>query len=476
MKTGRNDPCPCGSGKKYKKCCGFERPPDPELLKFDAMTGTLLDEYMHLFKILGVYGQGQRQFSTYKKELNEAYRDFEQKFHPGKDDGIKDSVFMSWFYLDLRYGKDQKTIIERLLEENPAKGLIPQGTILFNHLSDSYCAMYCLMEKTRQYLIFEDIMTGKKYNVVRLNEPYEEDAREGEIWYTRLVGEPQEAVTFTTPYVFNSETRKYFEKIIEEQLQSTKRQINITGMSEEDIYRYLCKVNIYFWAMYLTQPGERPGVSKLVSTPVTRNTDNEPLRFCEIFFSMSDAGAVSAALSGFTDFEYDKEQIMWRWIKKSKNKLLGDVICLGYVWLDGDQSLVAETNSLPRALRLKKLLMQRLGNYLTYESIEVKDMASMPPVRPEEMAEFEKKQKEINDNPLLKAEMERRMNEYYFKSWVRQRIPALGGQTPYEAAKTAQGKKILQDLIVGMERMDQVNSSLGKLTIDWQGLRKHLGL
>lgn len=21
-KTGRNDPCPCGSGKKYKACCG----------------------------------------------------------------------------------------------------------------------------------------------------------------------------------------------------------------------------------------------------------------------------------------------------------------------------------------------------------------------------------------------------------------------------------------------------------------------
>lgn len=22
MKVGRNDPCPCGSGKKYKRCCG----------------------------------------------------------------------------------------------------------------------------------------------------------------------------------------------------------------------------------------------------------------------------------------------------------------------------------------------------------------------------------------------------------------------------------------------------------------------
>ena len=24
-KIGRNDPCPCGSGKKYKKCCGVNK-------------------------------------------------------------------------------------------------------------------------------------------------------------------------------------------------------------------------------------------------------------------------------------------------------------------------------------------------------------------------------------------------------------------------------------------------------------------
>jgi len=24
QKPDRNDPCPCGSGKKYKKCCGSE--------------------------------------------------------------------------------------------------------------------------------------------------------------------------------------------------------------------------------------------------------------------------------------------------------------------------------------------------------------------------------------------------------------------------------------------------------------------
>ncbi|OGV67069.1 MAG: hypothetical protein A3K19_01630 [Lentisphaerae bacterium RIFOXYB12_FULL_65_16] len=28
-KRGRNDPCPCGSGKKYKKCCGLKNQPRP---------------------------------------------------------------------------------------------------------------------------------------------------------------------------------------------------------------------------------------------------------------------------------------------------------------------------------------------------------------------------------------------------------------------------------------------------------------
>ena len=42
MKTGRNDPCPCGSGFKYKKCCAdkdsaVERPPHP------AMAGVMAD-------------------------------------------------------------------------------------------------------------------------------------------------------------------------------------------------------------------------------------------------------------------------------------------------------------------------------------------------------------------------------------------------------------------------------------------------
>ena len=34
MKIGRNDPCPCGSGKKYKKCC-LNKPSQVHKFKHD---------------------------------------------------------------------------------------------------------------------------------------------------------------------------------------------------------------------------------------------------------------------------------------------------------------------------------------------------------------------------------------------------------------------------------------------------------
>ena len=41
MKTGRNEPCPCGSGKKFKKCC--EGKPDAsERMRLRGVAAVLL--------------------------------------------------------------------------------------------------------------------------------------------------------------------------------------------------------------------------------------------------------------------------------------------------------------------------------------------------------------------------------------------------------------------------------------------------
>lgn len=41
-KIGRNEPCPCGSGKKYKKCCGLKESMDFSLPE-DTLTETPLN-------------------------------------------------------------------------------------------------------------------------------------------------------------------------------------------------------------------------------------------------------------------------------------------------------------------------------------------------------------------------------------------------------------------------------------------------
>jgi len=38
-KTGRNEPCPCGSGKKYKYCCGDSGSDESNIIPFPGMTG-----------------------------------------------------------------------------------------------------------------------------------------------------------------------------------------------------------------------------------------------------------------------------------------------------------------------------------------------------------------------------------------------------------------------------------------------------
>jgi hypothetical protein len=62
-RIGRNDPCPCGSGKKYKKCCLESRQGDP------IEGATWIDEEgMHLV------GKGRRPSEEEQERLTEAYQ------------------------------------------------------------------------------------------------------------------------------------------------------------------------------------------------------------------------------------------------------------------------------------------------------------------------------------------------------------------------------------------------------------------
>jgi uncharacterized protein len=103
---GRNDPCPCGSGKKYKKCC---------MVKETAID---LTEFRHN-KIEESLRGDILKFSTgvrFKDEILEAFK----KCHGDKvdtslllnQDPLQNIRFLDWFINSYVHSKENKRIID----------------------------------------------------------------------------------------------------------------------------------------------------------------------------------------------------------------------------------------------------------------------------------------------------------------------------------------------------------------------------
>jgi hypothetical protein len=50
-----------------------------------------------------------------------------KRFHPGKENGLTDSFFMSWLHFDFRFGKSFQTIAERLRQDPMTASLVELG-------------------------------------------------------------------------------------------------------------------------------------------------------------------------------------------------------------------------------------------------------------------------------------------------------------------------------------------------------------
>jgi len=475
-KPGRNEPCPCGSGKKYKKCCGAQEKFDcaiPEEFK----TNTILDEYMILMQGIGLFGQSLRQFDEERRGLNKSVRDFEECFCPGDLGGVPDSIFMPWYLLDLRFGKSQKTVCERFIESEYANRLREPGPELLNNLSNSYLAFYLLKGFSDDYLTFEEIGTRKKWITRRINDPYERASKTGDLWYVRLIGNADEAYVFSAPYIFPPDGKmlKDIRGGVEFQ---TAKWSEYPGRSL-DQSRDFCdssKASVIFWlSNILDKPLEMPDRSAITHARAVVNTDREKLHFSEIFFKILYPENIQKKLSGIKGFEYDKETKQWMWFKRTKKNIKMYSKTIGGTVKIKGSLLIAETNSLPRALKIKAMIQKALGTDVEYEKIEAKDMASLPPLSKEEQEIIDKKTAELNSDPEIQVLLQKQLHDYYHKSWLRQKIPALGYITPYAAAKTKEGRKLLEKLLEGIEeRQNRSPDNVGK--IDINELRRKLKL
>ena len=246
MKTSRNESCPCGSGKKYKKCCGnkdFLPPPN------DCATDTVLDTYMLLVEGIMAFGYKIARFDKDGKEFKKTSKEFEKRLKPGTKDGINNSLYIGWLHFDYRFGVSKKTITERFIESEFYEGIHPRGQELINHLADSYCAFYEIDKVLDDWVWLNELGTGNMYKALKTGEPFEKNAKVGEVWYMRLVGTPDEKYSLGDPYVFGPEAKNDFYKAMKryEEIMHTVK------MTKEDTFREFCRRYTPSWAEYITR-------------------------------------------------------------------------------------------------------------------------------------------------------------------------------------------------------------------------------
>jgi hypothetical protein len=204
---------------------------------------------------------------------------------------------------------------------------------------------------------------------------------------------------------------------------------------------------------------------RLYLPPTLVNTDGEPLVPQTLVFEVGSPqvalDALLALAKGVTREEvlesarYDADgslrEVTINWLKKGNCKhKSSDNTILGTVRVSG-RSLKAEVNSNQRAARLREEIDKRMGLAATYKTTEVLplDVAKMWAARGTKLA-----QKNISHEPI-DPELQRAMREMLQKqieSWVREKIPALGGRTPLQAVKDPDGREMVEGLVLEYER------------------------
>ncbi len=108
--VGRNDPCPCGSGKKYKNCCmRQDRVQAARSVNQGAVERSL---YYDLVQFI--------QQSRFAQEIGEGLAIFwgghysEETLPAARDDDKR--RFIEWFIHDYRYGDERRYIIDLFIE------------------------------------------------------------------------------------------------------------------------------------------------------------------------------------------------------------------------------------------------------------------------------------------------------------------------------------------------------------------------
>ena len=479
MSVGRNDPCPCGSGRKYKQCCLSN-------LELGEARWRAWREAESAVVPAVLEFAGDTWGEAFLKHA------FEEFFFgsPDPEDplthGKWDQLFLPWFAFDFipkprtRQEKAASwpttTVAEAYLHDHGLHLPATEARVLRAGAEAPLSFMVVTSVEAGQSVDLRDILSGDVYHVVERSAST--GLRSGHVLLARVIADGDLAImSGMGPFPLFPPTLQtvinYRESILRPRGPVNRASVKAAVTEILALYHRLVHEALH------------PALPRL------QNTDGDPLAPATLEFkvrcSVGEAFDRLKVLSLANDDDELLEGASWSdtgeltgvellWSKRG-NKLHRhwDNTTLGNLVLSPG-GLSVSVNSTKRARKIRRLVEKHLGSdglFLreTTESIDALLEAAKQGGGSGNHTDAGSSFEETPEGRAILGEISRR----HWEAWVDEKIPALGGVTPREAAKTRLGRERLEALLAEYAWRDQAGPRQ-PFEPDVAWLREQLGL
>ena len=452
MTPGRNDLCPCGSGRKYKKCCLVRDEAVRQVsAAADAVALDGADLRQAALDALTAYSI-QQGLAKQARAVVEAFS-LDRPLPEGVSEADVHLKFYFHWHLDAVLANG-RTIAEAFLE-SAGPSLPTRQRALLERLSRARLRLYEVEEVRREEgLRLLDLRSGERVWVRERSA-----TRQLERWDVlgaRLAAEEDGVLGLEGgAYLFTPDAKSDLVDRLRKEERTLRRRNE--ALDDDALVRLFAPIVHSLW---LARSVPRP-------KPRLVTAEGDPLVFGKCVFDVFDERALRAALDRHGELVADPDG-GYLWVEDSRD---GFTRTLGEITLE-EGRLTLNVTSRQRAERGRALIAKACGAAIRhratrYESVESAMKARVPALamRPEE--------------PVPPAEAARVLAEFkdgHYRAWLDVPLPALAGRTPRHAARLKTLRPRLIDLLKELENHEARSASPESLAYDFGWMWSELGL
>jgi hypothetical protein len=475
---GRNDSCPCGSGKKFKRCCALNATvagnsnaaPFTEASSSPANQGEPVAGWARAHAI---WPKTRKALTDHAVEwlgeqrLHEAFEEAPFMDLPEDERPHWFEPLLSWQLYDWIPDGETQTVAAHWLTVSGRASVRDADVVQMIRSADEQPASFYQVQAVDRGrgAVLRDLLTGAEGFVV--DRSMSESVRPWAVLFARLV-ETGGLTIFDAvgPRVLTPDWASELAAAAEEEfgvkLPLSRDELRPLGTELADLYV----------SAVLEDDRRRAQPMAL------HNTDGHELVLCTETWRIA-SGKREAVLARVRELgveaadDGDGPSSAFVWLSEADDDSSGTV--LGRVVVDATE-VVLEANSRERRDRLKAELVQAIRGIAKHARSderpgdELVELARRSP--PDKAVVGSEERSRVP--PEVEAEVLREYVSNYYSSWPDSELPALGGKTPRAAVRTKRGRAEVESLIRDMEHHS--HGSLVGAAYDFDELRRALGL